>query len=279
MGKSGRYSKRELEIINEFKDKLTIEELARILERKPQSIHNKLKRTGRTENTNSNSDKTVQNYRKKIKNPFFLSSIILLILGLIFGYHFINNIAFKSPFPLGGSYLGWHDEYEMHINCESSREDEVPVSGDYFLCNVTTTDLNLTDKLIIENTKKYNVEVLTMHYPRSQASLDDEEWLPGYYLDSNITKDAAVFYNIEIPIEQGINNFRIKFETDYFNHENRRITKWYNTGLIEYQAISPDDYDKRQTSKYAAFFTLFGLLMTFSIIGVKNLMNIWDRRI
>jgi Ca2+/Na+ antiporter len=211
----------------------------------------------------------------KLKNPFLWLSILLLIMGMTGTYYSINKI-YESTFPYTHSRTVGN-QYEIYVSCISLEGYEVPVSGDFFSCNATTIDLNITDGLHVKDTAAH-VKAVTLRYPKSDFQETSEYEFVGHgYKKGNETSSGII--DIRVPIEEGINEFSLELFFPYVDEENETMNYYYHTGFIDYQGINLKEYQRRQIEKFSLMFTMLAFFIMFSFTGVRNLMAIWDRKI
>ena len=213
--------------------------------------------------------------KHKFMNFFLWMSVGLFVLGGFGSYLAVSEI-YGSSFPYNSEPITWRDEYKIEVTCASLWDYEVPVFGDHFSCNATAVDLNLSDKYPIKNTAK-NVKALTLHYPKSEIT-EEPEWKPVGSEDINSSENSVTIYGIKVPVEPGFNEFQLEFSLIYHNEENGALDKFYYSSFIRYEAISLGEYNRRNGEKYTLFLTMVALFIIFSFTGVKNLMDIWDRK-
>lgn len=207
-----------------------------------------------------------------VRNPFLILSILLFLSLILIGLILINDVYktaqsegyVENLFMQVDTPVGVHMSWKIYNN--------MPIVGDIIRFRFEPFDANISDNNSLD---AYGLSINYSKYP----SNDYYENVPIINRTICNLTFMPLYIEYSIPIEGPGKNF-IPFQVSYTNLNTGEVitTIPYQNNFF-YNSISQEEYNRRQYEKLALIFALISFSLTISISSVKNLMDIWDRKI
>ena len=207
-----------------------------------------------------------------IKNPFLILSISLFLSLILISLILVNNV-YKSEqkegyledmfLQMDNNRLGVHQSWKIFR--------DTFVSGDFIRFRFEPFDTNISDNNSIED---YGLSINYSMWPAK----DYHNRLFPY---KTICNFSFIPLAIEYPMYiEGPGTYFITFEASLTNINTGEVIKTVPNSLsLPYRSISQEEYSRRLYEKLLIIFALISLSLAISFTSVKNLMEIWDRKI
>jgi hypothetical protein len=207
-----------------------------------------------------------------IKNPFLILSISLFLFLILISLILVINV-YKSEqkegyiedmfLPMDNNQLGVHQSWKIF--------SDTFVSGDFIRFRYEPFDRNISDNNSLDD---YGLSI-------NYATLPTKDFYNRPFPYKTICNVSFIPLAIEHSIYiEGPGTYFITFEASLTNINTGEVIKTIPSLLyFRYRSISQEEDRRRPYEKLLMIFALISLSLAISFTSVKNLMEIWDRKI
>jgi hypothetical protein len=201
---------------------------------------------------------------KKLKNGFLHIAIIVSLLVVFGGISLVSSAVYPPTLPINFGALQNNETGTLtNATCDSPIGYEQPIQGQFLRCYASVTfssEVNVTN---------YHITYDIIAYPSRNETRES----PGYER-VNFANMTYTFEGIRISIgNEELHDLRLEFE---FSGPHTHILT--NTYYATFTAVSLSDYNQHQNFNLTGLISVITEGLFSSVIAVKNLMNIWDRK-
>jgi len=202
---------------------------------------------------------------EKFSNNFVFLSIFLVVAMIFFG-----QAAVEEIYPNNFNFLNYPIKVELNntlleISCEGPVGQQRPTIYNFVKCNVSMENYN-------EERVKINELVINR---ANLANGTYEEYSYYCYISVDKNEKDSCITTISLGSIEGTYSYQLRAPIKY---QNGTVLKTHYTHYSLYDLIAKEDYDSWITQKYSLLLTIMVGSVLSTFVGVKNLMNIWDRK-
>lgn len=206
-----------------------------------------------------------------IKNPFLILSISLFISLVLISFITVNNIYKPEQNEGYIDDIFLHaDQNRLGVNLSCKIYRDMFVAGDFIQFRFEPFDANISDN---KSSEDYRLSINYSVWPTKDL-YNRPPYKPLYNLSY-----VPLSFKCPICIE-GPGAYVISFEASLTNINTGEVFETVPHTLdFHYRSISQEEYSRRSYKKLLLIFALISLSLAISFTSVKNLMEIWDRKI